>query len=315
MVCHRRMVSLLVVLAATLLAPAGAQARTDTRDKPVIFVHGLDAVGDPGVSCSSTFGTMESKLRALGQTGTFDTVKYYEYDSGCDHSINSSGGNPGQHYASGHYADGGHGANTDIRHLGYHFAWYVYNNYSSKGITVDLVGHSMGGLIIRYAVGAVENQLSGFPPYLYVEDGVTLGSPHGGARSAVWLCVYTECDQMHAGSNILVWMQNYAWEPDGVGGTDWTSMGSDDDNYVAADRAVGSKQDHSADEYFGSCHKVWYLTSANLEHSDYMNDTSTLLDADVYRPSGTNCGGALVQDLNFRHPVAETDQALTYGTH
>lgn len=304
--------ALLPVVAMMLLAPTGAQARTDTRTKPVVFVHGLDAVGDPGVSCSSTFATMENKLRALGQTGTFDTVGYYEYDTGCNHSINAAGGNPGSHYASGHYADGGHGANTDIRHLGYHLAWYVYNTYSSKGITVDLVGHSMGGLMIRYAVGGVAQRLSGFPPYLYVEDGLTMGSPHGGARTAVWLCPFTECDQMHPGSNILVWMQDYAWNP---GGVDWTTMGSDDDNYVAADRAVGTNTSRTANQYFGNCHKVWYQTSANLEHSDYMNDTSDSLDADVYRASDTNCGGALVQDLNFRHAVREADQALTYGTH
>lgn len=305
----------LAALAAILILAGGsatAQARTDNRSKPVVFVHGLDAVGDPGVSCSGTWGDMESAFRNWGYTGPLDTVGYYEYDTGCDASINNDG-NHSTHYASGHYADGGHGANTNIRHLGYHLAWDIYNRYSSKGTTVDLVGHSMGGLIIRYAVAQTQLGNSQFPPKLLVEDAVTIATPHGGARASVWLCPYTQCDQMHAGNEFLLWLENNAWEPDGEGGTDWSSFGSDDDNYVAADRAVGTSGSRSQVLYFGSCHKVWYRDSTELEHSDFLHETSTAVDFSVYRVSSTSCGTSWVSDSTYYRPVRQTDYALVYG--
>lgn len=304
----------LAALAALLLiaAPASA-ARTDNRTKPVLLVHGLDFVGDPGVSCTSTFSTLKTALQGYGHSSTISTVKYYEYDSGCNVNMNTHG-NHTTHYASGHYASGGHGANTDIRHLGYHLAWYIHNTYSSKGITIDLVGHSMGGLIIRYAVGGSQNGLSGFPPPLRVEDGVTLGSPHGGARGWGFFCPYTQCDQMDAGSSFLVGMQNTMWNPQGNGGTDWSALGSDDDDVVAADRAAGTNTSRTQALYFGSCHKVWYLTQANIEHSDFMQDTGDTQDYSTYYTGPTACASGWITDTTFYRPVKYTDIALTYGT-
>jgi hypothetical protein len=311
---RRTLAGVLAALALAALPVATAEARTDNRSKPVIFVHGLDAVGDPGVSCSGTWGDMKNAFRAWGYTASLSAVGYYEYDTSCDASITDDGSHS-SHVSSGHYASSGmgHGANTDIRHLGYHLAWDVYNRYSRNGTVVDLVGHSMGGLIIRYALSRVERGASGFPPYLYVEDAVTIASPHGGARSGVWLCPFTQCDQMHAGSSFLVDMESTAWEPDGTGGTDWSSMGSDDDNYVAADRAVGAARDRSRMLYFGSCHKVWYRDSTELEHSDFLHETSTAIDYAVYRVSPTSCGTSWVSDSAYYRPVKQTDNALVYG--
>jgi hypothetical protein len=309
---RRTLAGALVALAVLALPIASAEARSDNRSKPVVFVHGLDAVGDPGVSCTGTWGDMENAFRNWGYSAALDTVKYYEYDSGCDSSINNDGSHS-THYGSDHWSGGGHGANTDIRHLGYHLAWDVYNRYSRNGVVIDLVGHSMGGLIIRYALSRVESGNSSFPPYLYVEDAVTIATPHGGARSGVWLCPYTQCDQMRAGSSFLVDMESTAWEPDVSGGTDWSSMGSDDDNYVAADRATGTASDRSRMLYFGSCHKVWYRDSTELEHSDFMHETSTAIDFAVYRVSPTSCGTSWVSDSTYYRPVKQTDHALVYG--
>ncbi|MFJ2591339.1 esterase/lipase family protein, partial [Streptomyces sp. NPDC087538] len=55
--------------------------------------------------------------------------------------------------------------------------------YSAKGQTVDLVGHSMGGLIIRAALAGYAKGDPTWPDTLYVEDVVTLGTPH----KAAWL--------------------------------------------------------------------------------------------------------------------------------
>ncbi len=308
---HRVALTLLALAAAFALSTAPASAYTANRTKPIVFIHGLDWQGDPGLSCSSTFGAMINKLRALGYTGAMNTVSYYQYDTGCTNSINSSGGNPGAWYATQHAAGGSHNANTDIRHLGYHLAWWIYNAYSSRGITIDAVGHSMGGLILRYAISEVERHNSVFPPYLYVEDALTLGSPHGGSNWFTLFCTQAQCAQMRMGSSFLVGMESTAWEPDASGGTDWTSFGSDSDEAVAADRAVGTNGSRTAFDYFGSCHKVWYTAVNNIKHSGYMNDTSDAQDADAYYEPGSCFTNSMTFLGSFRHVVRQADLALS----
>jgi hypothetical protein len=304
-----------VVMVLALVPAGAAQARTDDMAKPVVFVHGLDWEGLAGVSCPDTWDTMRNALRSYGFTGTLDALKYYTYDAGCDHSFNGSGGLPGNYLGNtAHTADGGHTADTDIQHLGYHLAWYLYNNYSSKGITVDLVGHSMGGLIIRYAVAGVQHGIDNWPPYLRVEDAVTLGSPHGGSRwYTAFGCLKFQCRQMDAGASFLKWMETNAWRPQSLVSTDWSSMGSDDDSAVAADRATGTATDRSTAMYFGSCHKVWYRTEANIGHSDFRTATGNSPDVPVYRVSPTNCATGWVSDATYYRPVRQTGYALQYG--
>lgn len=83
--------------------------------------------------------------------------------------------------------------NDPIEHLGCALAWYIYDTYTSKGIPVDVVAHSMGGLIIRDALGESGTAVSGggcntpangnpncFPPPLMVDAVATVGTPHGG---------------------------------------------------------------------------------------------------------------------------------------
>jgi hypothetical protein len=117
---------------------------------------------------------------------------------------------------------------------------------------------------------------------------------------------------MRAGSDFLVWLERRGLEPDGRGGTDWSTFGSDDDNLVAADRAAGTARDrHPAHEYIGSCHKVWYRESANIEHSELTHVTSKRITADVYR---FNCGtGGWVADNTSHWPVRRADLAVTFG--
>jgi len=301
---------------AGLAASSGGETRTDGRNKPVIFVHGLNRSDDAGSNCAGDFGEMEGAFRDFGHPGPLATVAYYRYDRDCDHWI-AHHGKHDKHYggAAEHNNEGHHGADTDIRHLGYHMAWYLWRHFSSEGRRVDVVGHSMGGLITRYAIAQTEHDHERFPPYLLVEDVVTLGTPHGGARWYSVGCRYEQCGQMRAGSGFLVWLEDNAWEPDGRGGTDWSTFGSDDDFAVAADRAAatGHERDpHHA--YMGSCHKVWYQERSDIGHSDFLTERTgegaREPTADVDRFS---CGGGWVEDPTSHWPVRRTDLALTFG--
>lgn len=66
---------------------------------------------------------------------------------------------------------------TRIQELGRRLAWDIYKHYSRHGKKVDVVGHSMGGQVIRAAITGVNKygSSSKWPDYLYVEEVVTLG--------------------------------------------------------------------------------------------------------------------------------------------
>jgi len=279
--------------------PATSAARTDNRTKPVLFLHGLDAFGSAGNDCNATFGKMISQLRAWGYTGTLATVKYYAGDTNCTTSLDAAGSHSSFYARTDAHQNGSHDMDADIRHLAYHLAWTIYNQYSSKGISIDLVGHSMGGLIIRSMLRYNQENNASFPPYLYVEDVVTLGTPHSGSGYAGWCGWAFECQQMATGSSYLSDLATNAKNPQGDGGTDWTTQGSYDDGYVSETSATAMDANH----------KVRYLGSMNIGHSDFMNDTSDVRDADVeYYDRGT----PWYSWLNAPRSVRWSDQALLY---
>jgi pimeloyl-ACP methyl ester carboxylesterase len=293
-----------VLVVAAVVIPSAA-ARYD-RSKPIYFIHGYE--DDSAADCNQ-WNDMKQKFRDWGDTGTFVDVGYYKGDVNCGWDIDHHGSHS-VHFASGH-SNGSHTVDTNIRHLGYHLAWHIWDHFSSSGQSVDVVGHSMGGLIIRYALAQTERGNADFPPYLLVEDVVTMGTPHGGGRwnSFCFWCPL-QVDQMAMGSDFLNWLQDYAWEPDGAGGTQWSTFGSDDDNWVAADRAAGTAHDRDPiNVYIGSCHKTWYTTEDNIEHTDFLHDTSAAFTALAWAhhcPGGWNL-------WYLPWPVKRADLALANG--
>ena len=290
----RRCAAVLALAMALLtLHATPAEARTDNRTKPVVFVHGYNPFGD-GTSCTM-WDPMDSALRSWGFTGPKVTVRYYKGDTNCTHALESYGTN-GRHYDPGTAYD----RYVRLEHLGYRLAWMIYSQYSSKGITVDVVSHSMGGLITRYALAQVARRHADFPPYLYVEDSVTLGTPHAGTGWASW-CWTTQCEQMRPGSSFVSWLASYAPNPQGSGGTDWTVVGAYDDEIVSETSAIS----------MGAAHKVQYLESADVAHSDYYNDTTDARTADVRYSDN---GGAFATWYDAPWGVRWSDFSLLYGT-
>lgn len=276
-------------------------ARSDNRSKPVLFVHGLDAFGTAGNDCAATFGSMVNTLRAWGYTGTLATIRYYHGDTNCTTTLDAAGSHSSFYQRTDAHQNGSHDMDADIRHLAYHLAWTIYNTYSSKGVAVDLVGHSMGGLIVRSMLRYNQENNASFPPYLYVEDVVTLGTPHSGSGYASWCPWAYECQQMATGSAYLNDISTYGKNPQGDGGTDWTNVGSYSDGYVSQTSATAMDANH----------KVRYLSSMGVGHSDFMHRTSDARDADVeYYDRGT----PWYAWYDAPHPVRWSDFALAYGS-
>lgn len=249
--------------------------------KPIVYVHGFES--DGGANCQQ-FNPMKTffENHAPRFTSTHHTVAYYDRDTNCGYDL-SAHGSHSTHFASGHRG-GAHTTDTNIRHLGYHLAWFIWNRFSRDGKHVDVVAHSMGGLIARYAVAQAAHDHPDFPPNLLVDDIVTLGTPHNGPRAlssfgcAVIVFSPLQCDQMNGGSDFQSWLDDHAANPKPIQRTDWTTIGSDDDNHVASDSATGMGANST---------KVIYTTDSNIEHADFLDATRAVNDASViYRQPG-----------------------------
>jgi len=274
------------VVSAAVDSPAGVADADEAAPaprlaKPIIYVHGFE--NSSSANCQQ-FNPMKTffENHAPRFTSTHLTVKYYDGDTNCGYNLNAHGSHS-VHFASGH-RNGGHTPETNIRHLGYHLAWFVWDKYSQDGRHVDIVAHSMGGLITRYAMAQTAHNDPDFPPNLLVDDIVTLGTPHNGPRALSSLgcaIIFTsplQCDQMDGGSDFQQFLDDHAANPKPIQRTDWTTLGSDDDNHVASDSATGMG---------GNSTKVVFTSADDIEHTDFLNATRAVDDARVlYKQPG-----------------------------
>jgi hypothetical protein len=202
--------------------PPGIPARTNSLTKPVYFIHGYD-FGIP-TAIWDYWGNMINDFTSDGSpanlTGTAITFCYYTRLTGCNVNV---GGTQQQ----------------SIKEVAKKLAWDIYTRHSQYGRAVDLVAHSMGGLVAKAAITGVNKGEAGFPAYLYVEDGVTISTPNAGVSAFAALGCITvstpQCDDMRPSSTFMSWVSA---APASRIHTDWTFIGSDDDLVIHTATAV-----------------------------------------------------------------------------
>jgi pimeloyl-ACP methyl ester carboxylesterase len=276
-----RTLSVLAVAGALIVGPTGAAwappTPPPTLDRPIIFIHGFNE--NANTDCDMWDGIKNAfRDRTPQATGALITIKYYSGDTGCSSSINGVGSH-NKHHGDG---DATHDKDTDIRHLGYHLAWWLYSVWgagSGDVERVDIVAHSMGGLITRYALAQVARGHEDFPPSLPVQDVVTLGTPHDGVDPNLYrLCDWSplgsspkQCGQMRSNSDFMDWMRDNAMNPKPNSRVDWTVIGSYGDRIVSEVSAVSMSNGTTG---------VAYVVAQGqyIDHSDY------------YRGPGLNLG-------------------------
>lgn len=226
---------------------------------PVLLVHGFNS--QASVNCAgSAFPHVPAYVAANGWQGAIMTVGFYAKDTNCTVNLTTYQG-----YCTRIFPGNVGTINEDLRHVACELAWYIYNTLASHGDNVQMVAHSMGGLIVRAVLANLGH--AGWPSKLYVQDAVTMGTPHGGllANSPIIAC--GKCwqgAQMTIGSSFLATL---AQNPQASNGTDWTMQGSDCDTVTWTSTTA---------MFFG--HKVEYHTPCYV-HGGYLSDTSNTEDA------------------------------------
>jgi triacylglycerol esterase/lipase EstA (alpha/beta hydrolase family) len=215
--------SLLVSTAVALAVASPAAANlVPSKSKTVLFVHGYNPTSN-STDCGGDFDNMISQMRSEGFTGSMVKVGYYSQDVNCNVNLHSYGN---------------YGDSDSWKRIAAAFSNYVYQTYTSQGVTVDVVGYSMGGLVARGAVFGALSGASGFSSPINVSDSVTLGTPHSGAAWYSNGCASgTQCSTLAPGSTDLNWL-NQNGNPQGTQGTTWTTYGSYQDDVVPWDSAI-----------------------------------------------------------------------------
>lgn len=283
--------SITVTVLAGLCAPAQAASvrdsaalvapvRDDSADEPVYLVKGYTRL-----ACGSRWRDARAAMRSWGWTGKLIRVGFYETDTkskGCDVNLDPDDGSE----------------DTRLKDLGRALAWNIHNRYSSRGKSVDLVGHSMGGLIVRAALTGYARKDPTWPKKLLVEDVVTLGTPHLGTPLS-YGCSDYQCRDMRPTSGFIRWLAQTP-NPQADQGTDWTLIGSQ--------RDFTAPQWTSVPDSVQARHLVRYRAGEELDHSELRYVTEGRFEMD-YR----NQGGEWRRLVNGAAPIRAAHNALYWA--
>lgn len=231
-----------LLLSSTPTSSAAPAPDAPAPNVPILFVHGYEPSPNPGGDVTA-FPRLLSEM-ATDSSRTVVPISYYVRDVNGP-SVQSSG-TAKAGFSSGKQK-GGNTTHTDIRHLSYQLAWWIYDNYSSKGQPVDVIGHSMGGLIIRWMVYGLQADRS-WPPVLLIEDAVTVSTPHLGLsplKTTGLACVGSlQCDQMRSSSSFIKELRAKGRGPRATGGTDWTAIAAQTGDLESAAVLTDMGADH-----------------------------------------------------------------------
>lgn len=233
----------------------------EDKTRVILFVHGINVFND-STDCGEAFDQMIGWLRGYGFTGEMVKVGYYANDVNCDVNLHNYG----------RYGD-----SDSWRQIGKAFSQYVYTKYTSKGIPVDVVGYSMGGLITRAAVYGSSTSQVGFSPPIDVEDAVTLGTPHNGASLGWWCTSGTQCATLHSSHPDIAWL-NRNGNPQGRQGTEWTTIGSGNDWVVSTASATNMTIPASQKRVFGDI-----FVNGQMQQVSHTGDTNYMHNAIVVK--------------------------------
>ncbi len=182
----------LPVAAPAQLIPSGTPIPQTTLP-PVVFINGYQFAGCP-TTFADSFGIADQVLQANGEVSLFFNT--------C--SLAST---------------------ATIEDLGAAFATFLAGLTYTDGTPVtqvDVVAHSMGGLVLRCYLSGKQDTAGMFQPpaTVQIRRAVFLGTPHFGTPIATLLPVSTQVDEMASGSTFLFDLDTWNDATDDLRGVD-----------------------------------------------------------------------------------------------
>jgi hypothetical protein len=317
-------------LSAGLLFVRPPQARAGAFNQTVLLIHGWSGYSKLSCNDNSMWGTVEGYFHVRGYSNT-DSLGFYYQDYYCDHYITDDA-----HCLNWYNGNVGT-VNEDIRHTTCDIAWYIWNRYTQYGTTVAVVAHSMGGILIRQIMNDTPYILD-FPPYLKVSDVATAGTPHQGlGEGSTWVAnAFGHCtspcleitqlektNPLMSNMNSTSFRGGFARNPQGSGGTDWTTMSSNNDELLT-NGCTANNETLGAPLFVvsttslcglmpGAKHFVVYpYLYPNYCHGCYLTDTNTTWDAG--ESYSDNNGGTWYTVQNSEHSIFTMYYAILYST-
>ena len=324
----------LVVGGFTLMRPQVAHATA--YNNPVFFIHGFNALSTINCELGTEWGDTETLWNNEGFK-LHRSLGFYNADQcnyGRSQYLNTYNSDCSSYYDSGSN-DGT--VNEDIRHTACLLAWFIWDHYSSKGTDIGIVAFSLGGIIIRQAMTDTVYRTE-FPPYLFISDVATMGSPHQGvadgaakymniAKGCPGNCV--EIDQIQASNGVMFDLNSTSFrggfgrDPQGESGTDWTTMASNNDEVLAFCTASSERKGAPTNVNGaticgfmpGATHLIAY-SGASPEYchvcqNSYRQDNSTAWNADV--SYSDNNGGTWTTVSGMVHSNLDAYYAILYS--
>jgi|GEM_PF-3070698 len=247
--------------APTTAAAATIRFNTTNQAIPLLLIHGFNddcfsawnqlghdskgaVLGGANIDARTYLAAQYSNIKEVGYyTSTANSTDNGDVTSGwCNENLNTD---PNPDLAqcnaiAGNSADYGT-KNDHLDRLSCLLAWYIFDNYTQYGEPVNILAHSMGGLLTRYALGATAAHAAHFPQVLWVNNVVTVATPHGGVGELyhLWASQQSnfngvELDMMDPTNSSYTFMSTIAGyqKPQGFLGTRWALVGASDAAYL-----------------------------------------------------------------------------------
>jgi hypothetical protein len=330
------LIALALVIGGFSLMPQKV-AHAGSYNAPVLLIHGFNAGSTINCDAGSELGDIESFFyQSYGYWNT-QSLGFYNGDYNCS---NYQGGE--SYHCTGWYDSGNNDGtvNEDIRHTTCLLAWFIWDQYTQYGTTIAVVAHSMGGILIRQAMNDTP-YVGAFPPYLKISDVATLGAPHQGLMdgAAGFLSYFQGCpgncvevyqmqrsNAMMSNLNSTTVRGGFGRNPQGSGGTDWTTIASNGDEVlndgctVSSERkgAPGNVEIGTVCGFMPGATHFFAYAGATPEYchtcsSSYLTDESTAWNADA-NYSDNNGGTWVTATADTTHSIQTVYYAILYSS-
>jgi len=282
---------------------------SETDTPSIVFVHGYKPGplgparrGSPdGHDCQKYWGDATNFLGDRG-LGDFRLVQYYTRDTSCTNGVETRYSSDLHDdvyrtacldYPSGK-ADNEGTNDESLYHLSCLFAQYLYHNFDNRNVI--LVGHSLGGIIMRETMYQMQKHAgqSPYPPTIgHVTDAITFNTPHGGPKDLLTILACSGCRngaEVKADSELMQELRNYGRNPQtSAGWTSWTAIGSECDPVMYPKSSIDMDASHTIVYADDETHNTCYDHSAALHDTHVMQDAAQFY-CDTTDPGNSPCG-------------------------